>query len=247
MSDLHVHTIYCDGKSTPEEMVLSAIEKGLKTIGVLGHSYVEFDLECCVALEKEGEFIEELKALKEKYKDKIEVLCGIEQDYFSKPSSYEYDYKIGSVHYFLLNGKYYAIDQSYDDFVSLINSQFNGDYYLAAELYYDMVSKVIEVTKADIIAHIDLITKFNEGDRLFSTKHPRYVNAWQKAIDKLLTHNIPFEINTGVISRGYKSSPYPSTEILAYLKERGAKFIMNSDAHHARGIAFEFDKWKSLL
>ena len=32
MSDLHVHTNYCDGKSTPEEMVLSAIDKGLKNV-----------------------------------------------------------------------------------------------------------------------------------------------------------------------------------------------------------------------
>lgn len=247
MSDLHVHTVYCDGKSTPEEMVLSAIDKGLKKIGVLCHSHVEFDLECCVALDKEGEFIKEVNALKEKYKDKIEVLCGIEQDYFSKPSSYDYDYKIGSVHYFLLNGKYYAIDQSSDDFVALINNQFGGDYYLAVELYYQMVSKVVEVTKPDIIAHIDLITKFNENDKLFSTSHPRYIKAWKSAVDKLLTYGIPFEINTGVISRGYKSAPYPSNEILSYLKKGGAKLVINSDAHHEKGVAFEFEKWKKLL
>ena len=29
--DLHTHTVFCDGKNTPEEMVLSAIEKGLDT------------------------------------------------------------------------------------------------------------------------------------------------------------------------------------------------------------------------
>ena len=26
-SDLHMHTVFCDGKNTPEEMVLSAIDK----------------------------------------------------------------------------------------------------------------------------------------------------------------------------------------------------------------------------
>ena len=29
--DLHMHTTFCDGKNTPEEMVLSAIDKGLET------------------------------------------------------------------------------------------------------------------------------------------------------------------------------------------------------------------------
>ena len=29
LTDLHVHTNYCDGKNTPEEMVLAAIEKAL--------------------------------------------------------------------------------------------------------------------------------------------------------------------------------------------------------------------------
>ena len=33
-----MHTCYCDGKNTPEEMVQSAIEKGLSTVGISGHS-----------------------------------------------------------------------------------------------------------------------------------------------------------------------------------------------------------------
>lgn len=247
MSDLHVHTYYCDGKSSPEEMVISAIEKGLKRVGILCHSYVEFDKECSISPEKEPEFIAEVNALKQKYKDKIEVLCGIEQDYFSYPSPCKYDYSLGSVHYFLLNGKYYAIDQSAEDFNALIKNKFGGDYYLACELYYKMLESVIDKTGADIIAHIDLITKFNENDKLFSTNHPRYKKACLNAVDKLLTHGVPFEINTGVISRGYKSKPYPEKWLLDYLKEKGAKLVMNSDAHHYAGVAFEFDKWKDLL
>ena len=39
-SDLHMHTIYCDGVDTPEDMILTALEKGLTAIGFSGHSYV---------------------------------------------------------------------------------------------------------------------------------------------------------------------------------------------------------------
>ena len=34
MKDLHVHTTFSDGKNTPEEMILAALDKGLETIGV---------------------------------------------------------------------------------------------------------------------------------------------------------------------------------------------------------------------
>ena len=35
--DFHTHTTFCDGKNTPEEMVLAAIEKGMPRIGFSGH------------------------------------------------------------------------------------------------------------------------------------------------------------------------------------------------------------------
>ena len=81
--DLHTHTSCCDGKDTPEDMVLSAIEKGLDTIGILAHSYVEFDRPYCIPEHRQAEFIAEVNRLKEKYKDKIKVLCGIEVDYYT--------------------------------------------------------------------------------------------------------------------------------------------------------------------
>ena len=39
-SNFHTHTYFCDGKDSPEEMVLSAIERGFTTLGFSIHSYV---------------------------------------------------------------------------------------------------------------------------------------------------------------------------------------------------------------
>ena len=44
--DLHIHTTFCDGKNSAEEMVLAAIDRGLKTIGFSSHSYLPFDNAC---------------------------------------------------------------------------------------------------------------------------------------------------------------------------------------------------------
>ena len=39
----HTHTCFCDGKDTPEEMVLEAIRLGCKALGFSGHSHTPFD------------------------------------------------------------------------------------------------------------------------------------------------------------------------------------------------------------
>ena len=105
----------------------------------------------------------------------------------------------------------------------------------------------MEKTHPDIIAHFDLITKFNEGNNLFDTYNPRYVRAQDSAINELVRHGIPFEINTGAISRGYRTEPYPEKSVFDKIKERGGKFVLSSDAHAKDNIAFEFDKWSKYI
>ncbi len=242
--DLHIHTVFSDGKNTPEEMVLSAISKGLKTLGFSTHNYQFFDERYCIAKNKIQEYKDTVYALKEKYKDKIKILCGVEQDYYSEESVCDYDYVIGSVHYVYVDGLYLSIDDSAVDFRKCIDNHFDGDIYNFCEIYFKTVEDVLNKTNADIIGHLDLISKYNELDRFFDERHPRYINAYKKAIDALIHYNVPFEINTGAISRGYKTFPYPSSDMIAYIKEKGGKFILSSDSHQADTIAYQFDKWE---
>ena len=37
-TSFHTHTTFCDGKNTPEEMVVAAIEKGFVALGFSTHS-----------------------------------------------------------------------------------------------------------------------------------------------------------------------------------------------------------------
>lgn len=65
--NLHTHTSYCDGADSPEEIVLTAIDKGFTSIGFSGHSYVDYS----PFFQKKGDHTEEYKKniaeLKEKY------------------------------------------------------------------------------------------------------------------------------------------------------------------------------------
>ena len=41
--DLHIHSSYCDGNDTVEEIIKHAISLKMETLGILAHSYTPFD------------------------------------------------------------------------------------------------------------------------------------------------------------------------------------------------------------
>lgn len=243
LQDLHTHTSYCDGKDTPEEMVRAAIEKGLVKIGFSGHGYTFFDESFCMSIPNVIKYISEINALKEKYKDKIKISCGVEQDYYSNFSRMGFDYIIGSVHYIKIGEKYIPIDESKEILIDAVNTHFGGDIYALCEEYFRCVGNVVGKTGADIIGHFDLISKFNEDGSLFDENHPRYVKAYKEAIDMLLPTSRPFEVNTGAISRGYRTHPYPSRAQLEYIAKNEGSVILTGDTHSKENLCFEFEKW----
>ena len=67
------------------------------------------------------------------------------------------------------------------------------------------------------------------------------LTAAKAAVDALLPLGIPFEINTGAISRGLRTTPYPTEEILRVIRESGGKVTYSSDCHRADTIACGFE------
>ena len=252
LSDFHMHTVFCDGKDTPEAMVLEAISRGMKKIGFSGHSYTSFDPHVCMTPENIEKYKNEINRLKREYKSKIEILCGIEQDYYADFPAEGYDFIIGSLHYVTCaSGEYIAVDHTFKHFEDAVK-KFGGDVYNLIENYFETVSDVVNKTHADIIGHFDLITKFNDGNKYFDENHPRYVKATENALDKLLQTGKPFEINTGAMSRGYKKVPYPSKRILEYIANRGrqrgsrGKVILSSDSHRKETLMYGFQECEEL-
>ena len=237
-SNYHTHSTFCDGRDTPEETVLEAIRLGCPEIGFSGHSYTPFDLSYCMSPEDTERYYEEVRRLGEKYKDRIKVLCGIEQDFFSPMPTDRYDYVIGAVHYIEKDGNYLAIDCSRDEQISDVKKYYGGDYYAYCADYYRLVAEVYEKTRCDIVAHFDLVTKYNEEQDLFDTSDPRYVKAADEALAALLPCPAAFEINYGAVARGYRKTPYPEPRILDTLTRNGVKLIKNSDCHDKRFLLF---------
>ena len=245
--DLHVHSVFSDGRDTPRDIVVSAIEKGVKTLGFSDHSYTEFDERYCIQRDKQAEYIQTINELKNEFSDKIKILCATEQDFYSTAPTSGYDYVIGSVHYVLIDGEYIPVDETADILKQAADKYFSGDILSLCEAYFENVGEVYEKTKCDIVGHFDLITKFNEQEQLFDENDPRYIRAYRKAVDKIIEGCKVFEINTGAISRGYRTTPYPSENIRSYIRQKGGKFILSSDSHQKETLCFEFDKFRNLL
>ena len=243
--DYHIHTNLCDGKNSPEEVVLCAIEKGFTTIGFSGHSPLLSE-HWCMTKEKEAHYLKEIKRLKEKYTGKIEILCGIEQDYYSERIQ-SYDYVIGSVHGIMSGDEIIFMDDTPEALQKGIVKHFGGDALSLAEKYFELVSDVKNKTGADIVGHFDLLLKFQDTCPMFDTSHPRYTEAAKKAVDILSRQGILFEVNTGAMQRGYRQTPYPEAWILRYIKEKGCDVIITGDCHDCNALGFGFDEALRLV
>jgi len=245
--DYHIHTNLCDGKDTPEEMVLCAVDNGFETIGFSGHSPLGTEYWCMSEVNRDF-YIREISRLKEKYKDKIEILMGLEQDYYSDAANKEeYDYIIGSVHGLKVSEGFVFMDDTAGALKKGIDKHFSGDPLLLAEKYFETVSDIVNKTGADIVGHFDLLLKFQDTNPLFDTSHPRYIKAAKDAVDKLSAQGVLFEVNTGAMARGYRTDPYPEMQMLRYINKKGCDVILTSDCHNKDFLGFAFDDAVKLI
>jgi histidinol-phosphatase (PHP family) len=247
LSNYHTHTIFCDGKDSPEELIQKAIELGCAEIGFSGHGYTDFDKRYCMSHKATEEYMETLLSLKEKYSGKLNVLIGVEQDYFSDTPTDCYDYVIGSVHYLKKGKEYLSIDESPEEFARIAQEYYGGDFYSLCEDYYALLAKLYAKTKCNIVGHFDLVTKYNEGNTFFDTSNPRYVNAAMLALSSLALTPALFEINTGAIARGRRTTPYPEQFLLDRMAKSRKPFVINSDCHGKDNLLCCFESVQNML
>lgn len=244
-SNCHTHTNYCDGKNTAEEMVKKAIASGFSTLGFSGHAPMSFRSDWEMSHEKLELYYNEITALKEKYKDEIEILCGIELDSdYELKKEYSFDYILSSVHHIHKGGKIYPIDLAAGELATCADKEYGGDWRKLAEEYFENVADFIVSEKTDIVGHFDLITKFNEQSPLFDESDEEYRKSALRSIDRIMDEkpDVVFEVNTGAMFRCGNRKPYPADFILKRICERGGRITISSDAHCTDAIEFAFDE-----
>lgn len=234
-SNLHTHSYYDDGKDSIDEMVQTAADKGFTVLGFSGHAYNPLD-ECSMSPEKTKLYQQDVKRWKSNPPKGMKIFLGIEEDSLNPVHPDDYDYVIGSVHYLTKNGQAYPIDYSQERFENMLAQGWNNDIYALCQDYYQAIKKQAENERMQIVGHIDLIAKYNDDQTYFRFDDPKILAMAKEAVEALAKAGKIFEMNTGAISRGYRSQAYPSDPILELIFQNQGKLLINTDCHNRKNL-----------
>ena len=213
------------------------------SLGFSDHSFTACDTSYCMKLSDYEAYASEVNKLKEEYKSSLPVYLGIEKDYYSEIDRGAFDYVIASVHYIVRDGVCYPIDHSRVQQEECIRDAFGGSVLDMAKCYYGMVAEHAAAAKPDVIGHFDVINKFS----IMPESDERYMKIALDAMTEAAKYCKYFEINTGGISRGWRTTPYPSDYLLRHLLTLGGEIVINSDSHHPDNLDFRFAESAELL
>ncbi len=256
-ASVHCHSTYCDGKNTLAEMATAAAAQGLKTLGFSGHSLSFEDTPYGMSAPEFAAYTAEIRALQTQWAGTLDVLYGIEWDYYSTAlhdpteddtfpnlvhaPNIDFDYWIGSVHCLRhpTTGVYYTIDWHAEMLQRCIDEAFGGDALAMVEAYFATVGKMAS-HRPTILGHFDLIKKLNQDASFFDENHPRYLAAALSALSAARQYGCVLEINTGGVFRGYRTDFYPGERMLAAWQKMGGRITITADAHSADSLRFAY-------
>ncbi len=236
-TDYHVHSLFSDGKSAPEDYIAPAVAAGLKEIGFSEHLTLFMgSLHWSMNARAVKPYLARITKLR-KNTMYIKVKTGLEVDFFpgkeEEISSFlngmRLDYVIGSVHY--LGDATVDIGPEFYE-----GKNINGLF----EQYFDRVALAAASGLFDIIAHCDLIRIYGYLPTL--DQEPLY----RKLAKSFKIHDVAFEINTNGRNRPVGDF-YPDRKFLSVFREEDVPVCVNSDAHMPSRVAQYFDEAYELL
>ena len=239
--NLHTHTTFFDGIDDCESIVVQALKIGFTGIGFSEHSHMSYSKNnTAMTPEKAVLYQKEIARLKEKYKNRIDVFCGLEFDQYSDHDLTGYDYIIGTNHCLKVGTDFLTFDRDWATVKGIIDNRFGGDGLQFAKEYYAQLAQLPQYGNFDIVGHFDIITKHCEKYPLFDEMDERYQKYALDCFYALKEKISIFEINTGAIARGYRTTPYPHAFLLREMAKAGVGFTLSSDCHNKEFLNYRF-------
>lgn len=234
-------------------MILAAIGKNFRTIGISDHGPLLIPCRCNMNAEDFPSYRKEILALAEKYRSQIEVRLGLECDWLKdlQPigfyDAFPTEYRIGSIHFMKFGKEWIPIDKSAELQQEITGRYYNGDWYAFVLDYYRNIEEMTAAGGFDILGHLDLVRKFNNGIRFYDEQAEIFRPAVARILEAAADNRIAVEINTGAVGRGFLPDPYPSSWILEECSRRSVSVLINSDAHTADKLDCFYPEAEALL
>ncbi|WP_374120525.1 histidinol-phosphatase [Neobacillus sp. PS3-40] len=238
--DLHTHHDLCGhAQGKIQEYIEAAIDRGLNVIGIADHSPYFTNEEDqpypTIAMPKShfSDYVHEVQQLKKLYSGKIDVLLGVESDFFPEQieiyrsyyERYPFDYIIGSVHH--VDGINIFEKGRWDGLTE-------QEKIRTKETYYSLINQSARSSMFQILGHIDAMKGYYPAFSFIQTE------AVEQTLKIIGECDIAIEINTSGKTKDV-GGWYPSDEILELARHNGVKVTFGSDAHDPHRVGDEFE------
>jgi histidinol-phosphatase (PHP family) len=257
-ADRHVHTPFCPHGSTDkfEEYITRGIELGLKEITFTEHAPLPQNFQDPTPEKDSGmeasmllDYFQELRVLKEHYKDKILIKSGLEVDFIEGYETETKDFlnevgeflddSILSVHFIKQESNWHCIDFSDDAFGEIANKL--GSIEAVYAKYYDTLEKSITadlgIYKPKRIGHITLVHKFQH-------RYPpakSFDDRVYRVLDMINEQQYALDYNGAGFVKPLCREPYPPERFAKRAIDLGIPLIYGSDAHQAKDLGQGFE------
>lgn len=231
LANYHTHTYRCHhATGTDEEYIQKAIAEGLKILGFSDHApylypngYAAYYK---MTPEQSGEYFTSLSALREKYRDKIEIHIGYESEYYPELWDATFKFWESGIHRpeYLILGQHF-VSREVDE-KNRVHSYTGSDKPEVLKEYVDVLIAGMSTKKFTYLAHPDLFQFF--GDEQL------YIEEMSRLLSAVKTADIPLEINLLGLKEG---RGYPKPLFWELASEYAPKVILACDAHNPERVA----------
>lgn len=278
--DGHTHTQYClhGSREETEKYVIKAIEEGFDIYTFTEHLPIpgKFYRQCAYSPEimannicmKMNEFdldkyVREMHYLKNKYKDKINLMVGFEIDYLQDYSNWmralikeykEYiDEIIISVHFIKGIDGWYNVAFDKDDFVNKI-IKYYGSVFGVQKEYLGLIKQAvtqdygIDVPKR--IGHMMICDKFQLYYKTLNNedKDNQLKDIIIDTLNDIKNNNFGIDVNfSGISHKYYNDICYPNKWILNCCIDRDIDLTYGSDCHKTQNIGRGYEEFEKVI
>lgn len=242
-ADVHMHCGFSnDSETRPEDMVESAIAKGLSVICFTDHydkDNLDWGDEAIFDVES---YFQKMIELQEECRDQIDIRIGAEigmQPYLAEyyqdfMAQHPFDFVIGSVHSVL----------EHDVALDFFQKHSDPEGY---KIYFEeMLQDVQKIKSYDVLGHLDYIVRYsNQGSKGFDLND--YMDIIEEILKQVIAHGKGIEMNMSGLKYGL-GAPHPQPEIIKRYRELGGEIItVGADGHIPEHIAYDYHLADDIL